>query len=107
MLFLVEAVGSSGVQLYEEGEDHVGDFGFVLAERCRGVGVGEVAMKTVLEVAKNRLGVEVVVLGVYESNEVAKNFYRELGFVKVGEIVGGVFLDGEYEDVLIFEENLS
>ncbi|PTD93364.1 hypothetical protein C9439_08110 [archaeon SCG-AAA382B04] len=100
-------VGSTSVERDEEGKDHVGHFGIVLAESVRGFGVGERTMRAVIEEARERLDVEIVVLEVYESNEVARNLYSKVGFEVVGRIEDGVCLEDGCSDVLIMEKKLK
>lgn len=60
-----------------------------------------------LKEARDQLSVEVFVLRVYETNDVARRLYEKLGFEEVGRIENGVFQDGEYKDVVIMEKKID
>lgn len=58
---------------------HVADLGITVAERYRGQGVGRALMEGLEDWARAR-GVTRLVLGVYDTNDVARRLYDSLGY---------------------------
>ncbi|MDY6773796.1 MAG: GNAT family protein, partial [Candidatus Nanohaloarchaea archaeon] len=57
--------------------------------------------------ASEEMGLEIVVLEVFESNEPAINLYKKLGFQEAGRVEDGIEREGEYEDYLIMQKELD
>lgn len=76
-------VGSGTVEKSFGASAHVGTLGISLLDRYTGLGIGTRYMKTLMEKAKD-MGVEVVKLSHYESNDRARHVYEKLGFKPVG-----------------------
>lgn len=76
---------------------HTGLFGIVILEGYRGIGIGQMMVKTALEEAL-RSGVWLVELGVFVINEVAIHVYEKLGFKRVGVVPGKMLRNGRLLD---------
>ncbi|MFB6166830.1 MAG: N-acetyltransferase family protein, partial [Candidatus Nanohaloarchaea archaeon] len=112
MVYLVVEVdgkvrGSAEVEREDEPpKSHLGRLGISLREEIRGKGIGTRLMKTVMSEAQEELGIETVILEVFESNEPAKNLYEKVGFREAGRVEDGIKREGKYEDYLIMQKEL-
>ena len=71
------------------------------------MGIGRKLLNCVLKEAKNKLGMKIAELGVFEKNEIAKKLYRSCGFKKIGTIKGGYNYYGKYTDSIIMVKYLK
>lgn len=78
---------------------HAGVLGMGVIEGFREQGVGEALMKAALDRAREA-GLTRVELTVREDNLRAKKLYEKFGFVVEGVKRRGVFVDGQYEDLI-------
>jgi RimJ/RimL family protein N-acetyltransferase len=70
---------------------------------CRGRGYGSEATRLILSFAFRILGLNNVMLRVYEYNELAIHVYRKAGFREFGRRSQGQFMDGRFWDVILME----
>jgi len=85
---------------------HIGEFGIILRKEIRDMGIGTKLLNCALKEAKNKLGMKIAELGVFENNEVAKKLYRSCGFKKIGTIKDGCNYYGKYVDSIIMVKYL-
>ena len=109
--FLVADVGgkvvaSSDVNPRTGYESHVGGLGIVIKQGYRDVGIGTEIMRTQIDLAK-KMGLKVLTLTVFASNERAIHVYRKVGFVQTGKIPRKHFKDGIYIDEVIMTNLLE
>lgn len=81
--------------------EHVGGFGIAIMNGFREEGIGTEIMNTVLDYAKEKMGIKIAKLVVYKNNERARNLYKKLGFIEFGELpkeikIGDSFVSGVY-----------
>jgi RimJ/RimL family protein N-acetyltransferase len=76
---------------------HVGNLGVSMKKGYRNIGIGGELMKEVEPQAKN-LGIEIIHLEVFESNDNALHLYSKLGYREIGRIPQGAFYKGCYID---------
>lgn len=91
----------------EEGEaqQHIGDIGIVLAKEIRNMGLGTKLINTVYELAKQKMGIEVMRIEYVKGNEAAKHVYEKLGFKEIGVLPKARKSKGKYNDeVLLYKE---
>lgn len=79
---------------------HVGTLGIGIIKGYRGIGIGTKLIKQTLSEAK-KLGIKLVKLYVFDSNNVGKSIYEELGFAETGRIPSGVYHNKKYKDDII------
>ena len=92
-------IGNSGIELKDKIEKHIGIFGITVAVGFRGEGIGSKLMELVLKEAKNNLpDLEIITLGVFGSNDLAKEMYQRFGFLEYGNLPNGVKLENGYVD---------
>ncbi len=89
-----QLVAVSGIGMQDKARKHLGVFGISVAKEFRGVGLGSLMMKLILEEAKQLEGLKIIVLGVFGDNPVAKHLYQKFGFKEFGNLPGGVLHDG-------------
>jgi RimJ/RimL family protein N-acetyltransferase len=109
--FLVADVGgkvvaSSDVNPRTGYESHVGGIGIVIKQGYRDVGIGTEIMRAQIDLAK-KMGLKVLTLTVFASNERAIHVYRKVGFVQTGKIPRKYFKDGIYIDEVIMTNLLQ
>jgi RimJ/RimL family protein N-acetyltransferase len=85
---------------------HVGTLGIGLVKNARGMGIGAKLIKETIDEAKKKLQLKVVKLYVFDSNNVAKNLYEEMGFSEIGRIPNGVYHNKKYKDDIIMAKRL-
>jgi RimJ/RimL family protein N-acetyltransferase len=105
LFFLVAEVGgklvaSSDIHILQGDERHVGVLGIVIKNGFRGLGIGTLMMKTLVEQAE-ALGLKVLTLQVFATNKEAIHVYEKVGFVQTGKVPRKHFREGQYIDELI------
>jgi RimJ/RimL family protein N-acetyltransferase len=109
--FLVADVGgkvvaSSDVNPRTGYESHVGGIGIVIKQGYRDVGIGTEIMRTQIDLAK-KMGLKVLTLTVFASNERAIHVYKKVGFVQTGKIPRKHLKDDIYIDEVIMTNLLE
>lgn len=86
-----ELIGVADIITKEKVENHIGIFGITLAKEWRNKGIGSFLMQTVFEEArKNIVGLQIVTLGVFGNNPIAKKLYEKMGFKEYGTLPKGI-----------------
>ncbi len=94
--------GSTEVILESRITAHRGNLGLSIAKQVRGMGLGELFLRTVIEEAKRVLpGLRIIQLTCFATNKPALSLYKKVGFEERGRIPGAIFYNGEYLDELI------
>jgi RimJ/RimL family protein N-acetyltransferase len=84
---------------------HVGELGIIIKKGFREVGIGTEMLKTLIARAET-IGLEIMTLRVFSSNERAYHVYEKLGFREVGRIPKVLFKNGKYLDNIIMVKRL-
>jgi len=87
-------------------ERHTGMLGIIVSDGYRGVGLGEVMMRTALKEA-SKLGIWMIELEVFSNNAPARHLYEKLGFEVVGTIPKKVKRDGRFTDIVRMYAHLT
>lgn len=91
------AVGDVTRQPYAS--KHQGVFGIIVAKTARGQGIGRKLTELLIAETKSQLtGIEIIVLSVYQQNEVARKLYQTLGFIEYGRLPKGRKRADGYDD---------
>ena len=78
---------------------HEGVFGISVLKDYRGKGLGKLLMKLALDEAiKNLPNLRIITLGVFSTNDLAKEMYKNFGFIEFGRLPEGIFHRGKYID---------
>lgn len=92
-------IGISGIDMKDKIESHIGLFGITINNDFRGEGIGSMLMKTVIEEAiKNLPMLEIIILAVYAENNLAREMYKNFGFLEYGNLPKGIKRDPSYSD---------
>lgn len=84
---------------YRTRQLHCATIGLTVAQKYRGLGIGELLLKECIREAKEKLtGVTILHLSAYAPNVVAQNLYKKLGFIEHSRMPKGVYYKGEYHD---------
>jgi len=83
------------------GTAHVGRLGMGVVREFRGQGIGRRLLDATINRAR-AIGLEKIELSVYASNRPAIALYKKCGFFEEGRKKRGRFIDGAYDDVLLF-----
>lgn len=78
---------------------HVAELGITVAEAYRGIGAGRALMRAFEEWSRS-LGIERLVLSVYDGNEAAEGLYRSMGYEVEGRERRAVKFPEGYRDVV-------
>ena len=98
-----EYVGNVIVQKESLRRSHVGTIGIALKKNYRGIGLGTLLLKNIIEIAKKDKEIKVLTLGVLPGNTVAKNLYKKLGFKTVAKLPKHIFYKEKYVDEYIMD----
>jgi len=79
--------------------NHVGVLGIAIRNGYRGIGLGGELIKTLTEESR-KAGMKVLVLDVFDTNNVAKQLYQKSLFREAGRIPKGVLKKGKYIDLI-------
>jgi tRNA-Thr(GGU) m(6)t(6)A37 methyltransferase TsaA len=96
-----ELIGTTEIALLSNAQAHVGGLGISVAADWRGAGIGSFMMETVMAEAERHLvGLRVIQLDVFATNQQAIHLYRSLGFIEHGRFPGAVLHRGKYVDLI-------
>jgi len=98
-------VGSCNLSRRSGCRSHTGDLGIAIKKGFRNAGIGTEMIKTLVEEAR-RMGLKVLTLGVFATNETAQHVYRKVGFREVGRIPKEFCRDGKYIDHVLMAMEL-
>lgn len=94
-----KVIGISGIDMKSRIEKHIGVFGISIAKDFRGEGIGSQLMQLVIsEAEKNIPQLEIITLGIFSNNDLAKQMYKKFGFVEYGILPRGIKLEKGYAD---------
>jgi RimJ/RimL family protein N-acetyltransferase len=84
---------------------HTGSIGMMIKKEFRGMGIGKLLLKNILDWAKQNPFIEKVSLGVFSTNERAITLYKSMGFIEEGRKVKEFKInDNEYiDDILMYK----
>lgn len=101
-------VGIADIKLKEGIQDHIGGLGISVLKEYRGKGIGFTLMETLIDLAKRNLHPKpkTIRLSVMETNKVAINLYKKVGFKKVAKIPEQFQRKGKLVDEIIMIKHL-
>jgi len=98
--------GSLELRRGERRKFHTADVGVSILKEYRDEGIGKECLRTLIEEAKN-LGLKLLTLTCFETNDRAIRLYESLGFKKCGLIPETLFYKEQYENEVIMYLPLS
>jgi RimJ/RimL family protein N-acetyltransferase len=93
-----KCVASADIDVEPYRHKHIGDFGIAILKDYRGLGLGKILMEELIKESKEVLGLKMLELQVYSTNQTAKKLYEKMGFVEYGTLPEAVLYQGEYID---------
>lgn len=92
-------IGISDINMRDKIEKHIGVLGITIAKDFRGRGIGSLLMKCVIGQAIESMSqLEVIILGVFSNNLLARKMYKDFGFGEYSILPKGVKLESTYID---------
>ncbi len=92
-------IGVCNLDARARAERHIANLGLSVAKDFRNQGVGSVLLQTAIsEGQKNISELEIITLGVFATNLVARELYKKFGFLEYGSLPDGVKLENSYVD---------
>ncbi|MEM0160836.1 MAG: GNAT family N-acetyltransferase [Thermoplasmata archaeon] len=73
---------------------HIGSLGITVKKEYRHMGIGTLLMKKAIKLSKRKF--DVLILDVFETNDIAIHLYEKLGFKKYAYLPRGIKRKGEY-----------
>ena len=94
-----ELVSVADIIMKERNQKHVGILGLTVAKKYRGMGIGRLMMKLLLQHAKNKLPeLKIITLNVFAENKIAFNLYKKFGFKQYGVLPNGTYFRDKLMD---------
>ncbi len=81
--------GIKNIQL-QKGEGEY--WGYIGERTYRGKGIGRIVLQSLIDYAKNKIGLLSLYLYVIEQNEIAINFYKSFDFIETGRENGKIIM---------------
>ena len=94
-----KVIANSEIGKREDPMSHVGGLGIAIKQGFRDIGIGAQIIQALVEESK-KVGLRILVLEVFDSNDMAKHLYRKMGFKEAGRIPKGVYKNGKYVDLI-------
>ena len=101
-----KVVANSEIGRKEGYSSHVGGVGIGIQEGYRDIGIGTEMLETLIAQAEE-MGLKILTLGVFSSNDRAIHVYNKVGFRETGRIPKEIFKDGKYVDHIIMTKEIS
>lgn len=85
---------------------HVGNLGISIRDGYRDIGIGTELMLEA-EVLAKLLGIKIIFLEVYATNERARHLYEKVGYREVGCLPKAALRDGDYIDSIMMAKEIA
>ncbi|MFH1623104.1 MAG: GNAT family N-acetyltransferase [Candidatus Aenigmatarchaeota archaeon] len=96
-------VGAANINAGSGRHSHVGEYGISVAKDFRRLGVASAMTKYILGVSRRDKKLKVIMLRVYEFNNIAMPMYRKFGFRKVARLKRRVMYKGKLLDEFVMD----
>ncbi len=109
LVFTMEGdlIGSADIAMKHLAMRHLGEFGITIAKKYRGDGVGKILTEQILKEGKAQLSeLKLVLLGVFETNDIAAGLYSKFGFKQYGRIPEGIMRENCFEDEILMYKKI-
>ncbi len=101
-----KVVANSEITKREGYSKHVGGLGIAIKKGYRDIGIGTGMLKTLLSQAE-KMGLKIVLLNVFSTNERAIHVYEKAGFKQTGRRPKFFFKNGKYIDDIIMAKEIQ
>ena len=99
-------VANSSITRQAGYSQHVGGLGIGVKNGFRDVGIGTEMMRTLISKGEN-MGLKMLTLWVFSTNERAKHVYEKVGFRETGRISNALYKDGRFADLIMMVKELG
>lgn len=97
-------IGTCSVHKGNKRRQHTGNFGIIIKKEYRGDGIGSQLAKLVIQQAVEKLKVSMIILKVFQPNELAIKIYENLGFKQYGYLPNGLsYKDGFIDEIMMYK----
>lgn len=101
-------IAATDIHMKDKTEQYVGILGISVAKDFRGDGLGKLLMELILKEAEKKiLGLKILTLEVYSTNDIAKKMYEKFGFMEYGRLPKGITRNGKFEDAILMYKNIK
>jgi RimJ/RimL family protein N-acetyltransferase len=101
-----KVVGNSELKIKTGRSSHVGYIGIVIKKGYRDIGIGNAMLKALIFHAET-IGLMMLTLDVFSTNNRAIHVYEKLGFKETGRIPKKLVKNGKYVDEILMVKNLA
>ncbi len=98
-------VASSSIKFNSGHEAHTSTLGIAISKGYRGIGLGTLLMKELINQAK-RFGKKLIILEAFEKNPCARRLYDKVGFREVGRVPKKLFHRGKYQAAIVMSREV-
>ena len=102
-----EKIGAVDLNYLSLRKKHVRELSIFIRKDFRNDGLGNLLIQEVLKLAKNDLNLSMIILNVFEMNEVATILYKKFDFKEYGRLPHAILYKGKYIDEVLYYKNLS
>ncbi len=100
-----KVIANSQLQLLNGVSSHVGYIDIGIRQRYRNIGIGTQMLKTLIMHAQ-KIGLKLLILSVFSTNEQARYVYEKVGFCECGRIPQRIFKNDQYIDEIVMVKTL-
>jgi RimJ/RimL family protein N-acetyltransferase len=93
-------IAECNLRIGERRKSHTAGIGISVSKEFRGQGIGRKLFEILIREAK-KIGLKLLTLTYFESNQTALRLYESLGFKRAGMIPKALFYKGKYENEVI------
>ena len=101
-----KVVANSEIGRKEGYSSHVGGLGIGIRTGYRDVGIGTEMLRTLIAQAEG-MGLKILTLGIFASNDRAMHVYDKVGFKETGRFPKEIYKDGRYIDHIIMTREIQ
>ena len=95
-----KVIANSQLQLLNGVSSHVGFINIGIRQQYRNIGIGTQMLNTLITHAK-QVGLKLLILSVFSTNERARYVYEKVGFRECGRIPQRIFKNDRYIDEIV------
>ena len=99
-------IANSQLQLLNGVSSHVGYINIGIRQQYRNIGIGTQILNTLITHAK-KVGLKLLILSVFSTNEHARYVYEKVGFRECGRIPQRIFKNDQYIDEIVMVKTLT
>lgn len=100
--------GTAAIEMQTKTQRHIGVLAISVAKEFRSQGIGRKLLEKIIEEAISNIPqLEIITLAVYSKNTLAREMYKNFGFIEEGRLTNGVKLENSYDDQIFMYKNVK